>query len=793
MSANNPLSNIPQLGTGTGMMPAGGSGRFQQIDPLRVIRSHLLLLIAAGVVGVVIGAGSWFALDRYASKYTSDAALGVTLPMINENVVSKQDESIKILEPRILTEVNVIKSQETLDLLLRQPEVRETDWYAQFNDKMDQARLDLEEETLGVGHIRNTTLIRISASTRNPTDAQTLVRNLYTVYLRQVESRAASQYNTDRIAFQQKLESVQSQIRTVEAGMRRHLIEHPRSSGDDRTSVLVQELLYINSKKSEIAELLSAAQASYQQLKQRVDAGEFEPSDEEVQYIESTVAIQQIDAQLRQLRVSRQTQLDKGLGESHPLVQQIDSQILHTSDERNVEFDRQARRLFAAKVELGAQAIAVYEEQVRTFEPRINELQSQLEDMQRAMTEFETMQRELEYLELQREEARVQLTALDTIINREGSVTVKLRNPATTAEKSFPPKWYIMIPGVTILFFGIVMGLVFLRELLDQRIKAAADIKSLPDAALLGIIPDAGEDPSGKAPAERVVERQPTGLLAESYRQVRSAVLSKMDRRGYKTLAVAAAKPKAGTSSIVQNLGASMARSGRRVLIIDANFRRPSQAALNNAQDGEGLVELLGGEVGLDQAEGCIHQIEGMSLSVLPAGDVSNAAPELLETSVFRDLLARLEAGYDIILIDTPPSLLTSEAQLMCKYVDAMLLVARARTDTRGMMQRMIGQLDGQRADILGIVLNGVQASAGGYLRQNFQEFHRYRNDAGGKRGGAKRAASKPAVAATNGSSNGASAGPSAPNQADDETVIVDAMQDLDELDDMDDFDKDLS
>lgn len=792
MSANNPLSNIPQLGTGTGMMPAGGSGRFQQIDPLRVIRSHLLLLIAALVVGVVVAAGSWFALDRYVARYTSDAALGVTLPMVSDNVISPQDEAMKILEPRILTEVNVIRSQETLDLLLRQPEVRETDWYAQFNDEMDKARLDLEEWTLNINHIRNTTLIRISASTRNPTDAQTLVRNLYAVYLRQVENRAASQYNTDRVAYQQKLESVQSQIRDVEASMRRHLIEHPRSSGDDRTSVLVQELLYINSKKSEIAELLSAAQASYQQLKQRVESGDFEPSDDEVQYIQSQPAVQQIDAQLRQLRVSRQTQLDKGLLESHPLVQQIDSQILHTEREREIELDRQARMLYNAKVELGAQSIAVYEEQVRTYEPRIMELQAQLEDMQRAMTEFETMQRELEYLEVQREDARVQLTSLDTIINREGSVTVKLRNPATTAEKSFPPRWYVMIPGVTILFFGLVLGLVFLRELLDHRIKAAADIKSLPDAALLGIIPDAGEDPSGKAPAERVVERQPTGLLAESFRQVRSAVLSKMDRRGYKTLAVAAAKPKAGTSSIVQNLGASMARSGRRVLIIDANFRRPSQAALNNAPSGMGLVELLRGEAGLDRADSYIHQLDGMTLSVLPAGDVSNAAPELLETSVFRDLLARLESSYDIVLIDTPPSLLTSEAQLMCKYVDAMLLVARARTDTRGMMQRLIGQLDGQRADILGIVLNGVQASAGGYLRQNFQEFHRYRNDSGGKRGRGKTAA-MPAAAAANGSTNGSSAAPPSSEQAEDETVIVDALQDLDELDDMDGFDKDPS
>lgn len=783
MSANNPLSNIPPLGAGTGMMPSGGTGRFQQIDPLRVIRSHLILLIAAGVVGVIVGAGSWFALNKYVAKFTSNAALGVTLPVTDE-ITTPIDETMRKLEPRILTEVTVIRSQETLDLLLKQPEVRATDWYAQFNDKIDSARLDLEENTLNVNHIRDTTLIKISATTPNPADAQTIVRNLYNVHLRQVENRAASQYTKRRVALQQSYESTQSQIETVEARMRRHLIEHPRSTSDDRTSVLVQELLYMNSKRSEIGELLSAAQASYQQLQSRLESGDFEPSDDEVQYIESTIAVQQIDAQLRQLRVSRELQIDKGLGESHPLVQQIDSQIRHTENERGTEFDNQARRLFNAKVELGAQSVSIYEEQIRAYDPRINELTARLEDMQRAMTDFETMQRELESMELQREAARAQLAELDRVVLQEGTVTVQLRNPATTAEKTFPPDWYVMIPGVTVLFFGLVLGLVFLRELLDQRIKAAADIKSLSDTTLLGIIPDAGEDPSGKAPAERVVERQPTGLLAESYRQVRSAVLSKMDRRGYKTLAVAAAKPKAGTSSIVQNLGASMALSGRRVLIIDANFRRPGQAGLNNAPEGDGLVELLRGDNALPDADRFIHQVEGLSLSVLPSGDASSAAPELLESSAFRELLGQLESGYDIILIDTPPSLLTSEAQLMCKHVDAMMLVARARTDTRGMMQRLIGQLDGQRADILGVVLNGVQASAGGYLRQNFQEFDRYRVQPGKGRVARKAVpAASPAPPQSNGS-NGR-------DQAQDETVIVDALQELDELDDMDDFDKD--
>jgi len=791
MSASNPLSNIPPLGTPSGMMPPGGGGRFKQIDPLRVIRTHILLLIAALVLGAGVATAAWFVMDKYFSYYTSIATLNVSAGMTDPGSPGENGTTIlNQLEPKINTEVNTIRSQQILNNLLKQPAVEETQWYAGFNDNFEAARTDLEEDILGTGHLRDTTLIRVSATTPNPEDAQTIVRELVTVYLRQVESRAENRYNKDRVAFQRNLEGVEAQIQTVEAQIRRHLIDHPRASTNERYDVTTQELLFLNSKRSEIAELLSGAQASHNQLLKRLEEGDFEPSDDEVAQINQSLPIQQLDSQIRQLRVSRQAQLDLGMGESHAIIVQIDSQIRNLELERQDEFDVQARTIFNARIEMGAQAVAIYQEQINSFGPRIDELQARLEDLQRAITDFDTMQRELERLEEQREQSRMVIQDLDVLIRRAGNITVELRSQATTSEKSFPPKWYVMIPGLTIVLFGLVAGLVFLRELLDQRVMAAADIKTLTDTALLGIIPNAAEDPSGNSPAERIVEMQPTGLLAESYRQVRSAVLSKMDRRGYKTLAVAAAKPRAGTSSVVQNLGASMAMAGRRVLIVDANFRRPNQCKIAQAPKGPGLVELLRGEFRGDASE-CVHVCGDLSLSVLPAGNSAGAAPELLDSPAFRDLLAQLESGYDIILIDTPPSLLTSEAQLMCKHVDAIMVVARARTDTRGMIQRLIGQLDGQRADILGVVLNGVQAAAGGYLRRNFQEFHGYNRGQGGQDGLKRAKSAKPAKPAPRPASNGAPAPQSngATPHPSDETVIVDALQDHDPLEELDDLD----
>ena len=262
--------------------------------------------------------------------------------------------------------------------------------------------------------------------------------------------------------------------------------------------------------------------------------------------------------------------------------------------------------------------------------------------------------------------------------------------------------------------------------MLDQTVRSPQDLKLIPDAQLLGLVPHAKEDASSGGTAERAVERAPTGLLAESYRQIRTAVLSKMDRRGYKTLVCVAAQPDSGTSTVVQNLGMSLALNGRSVLIVDANFRRPGQHKLLGVDNDRGLVDVL--KESAELADVIVNHPDA-SLSVLPTGRSGDAPPELLEGAVFRGALGQLETQYDLILIDAPPALLTSDSQLLSKHVDAIAVVIKAGNDKRGMLNRVLGQLDGQRADILGIILSGVQASVGGYFRKSYEDFYRYRQD----------------------------------------------------------------
>jgi len=269
---------------------------------------------------------------------------------------------------------------------------------------------------------------------------------------------------------------------------------------------------------------------------------------------------------------------------------------------------------------------------------------------------------------------------------------------------------------------------IFLKEMLDQRIKSPADVKLLPKTELLGVIPDVEEDPSGRRTIEGVVTELPDGLMAEAFRHVRTQILAQMDHRGHKTLMLVGAQAACGVTALTNNLAVSLAQNGRKVLVLDANLRRPSQHELFGVAASPGLTDVLYDTESLKNA---IVNREDPNLAILPAGQNHPIMPELFEGQAFRELLPRLESDYDLILVDAPPGLLASDSELLSKTMDAVVVVVRAMGEKRGMVTRMINQLGGHRADVLGVILNRAKTSAGGYFRESYEAFYRYRNDKG--------------------------------------------------------------
>lgn len=725
MSTNNPMSNIPPLGPPTGMMPGSGPSKFKPIDPIRVLRGNWLWIVIAAVIGGAMGFGGWYVLNDKFPQYTSESQFKVD----GENIDLATGRTTPIrmaeLEPRINSEVQSILGEPILLTILNQPSVQGTDWFEQFDGDIQEALEELVKEVLRAAPIRETQLFEVRATTPNENDARVILGALTTEYNRLKDFEVSIESDRALTAARDRFYATEEAITGIQGEISRFLTNNKIETLQEITSVAAQEVQRIGESRYNAYETYNSLQASYEQLLERQEKEQFDPSDEERQIIESGPEIMNIDAELRQLRVALEVQLERFKPE-HPVIKNLEAQILATKRERADEFDEQARILFFAKVEQSAIGQQFLERTLAKLDADMLEWTKKREDNFALIQEYETLQRELIAAEEEKAKADAQIQNLLELERTRARVVVEQTITPTQAKQTFPWEPEIMIPGVLILITSIVTGLIFLRELLDQRVRSAADVKMIPDAALIGMIPSADEDRRSRRTIDRVVEQQPAGLLAESFRQVRTAVLSKMDRRGYKTVMVVSAKPRAGVTSIAQNLGASCALSGRRVLIIDANFRRPNVANLMGINGRPGLADLLTGQEDIDTAVDMVQTTSTQNLSVLPAGNSENAAVELFENPRFRELMARLESDYDLLIIDAPPALLTSDAQLLSRHVDAMLLVSRARSDTRGMLQRLYRELDGQRADILGIVLNGVQASAGGYLKRNFREFQSY-------------------------------------------------------------------
>jgi capsular exopolysaccharide synthesis family protein len=214
----------------------------------------------------------------------------------------------------------------------------------------------------------------------------------------------------------------------------------------------------------------------------------------------------------------------------------------------------------------------------------------------------------------------------------------------------------------------------------------------------------------------------PNSLISESFRQIRTNVMFSGPSESRKVLLVTSPSPDDGRSTVAVNLAATMTAGGRKVLLVDANFRQPAVGTLfGNCPDG-GLSSALVGE---GKWEELIAEVEP-GLWVMGAGPLPPNPAELLDSEQMRQLLTEMSGQFDQVIIDGPPSIVVSDANILAGQSDGVILVVRAGDNTYGLVQRCRDNLERIGAHILGAVLNGVRVSAGGYLRRNYTTFYDY-------------------------------------------------------------------
>lgn len=748
----NPLPPIPPISATTGMAPSHGSSRFKPIDPVKVVRTHLWWLVGAGVLGLALGVGAYLVMNQTSPRWTSEAYLDVKAPIGSMEERSGSGPgglSSDVIDRFKQTVAYRIRSEEILRQAIDTQLVRDTQWFKSYRSAVE-ARDALREDYLAVWPIRGSDIIQASVSTPKADDAKRILQAILDVYLRTVTSETREGIGEQLRIFSEARAKIEDDVARLDKQRRDFLVTYDLSSLNAQTSDASIVYNLLAKQNADLGFALAASREALDVLEERQKAGQLTATPEMMQQLEMMPDVLAITHRVNQLQEDVNAKIAR-YNENHKFTLDAKEALDAAKKQKAQVMELKVAEAIQAQLNGTQLQVRSLQGQIDTLAPKLREAQVRMADLNSKLAQYESIVSQVENLRETSMRYEQQIKDLEGTRERRDSMAVSLQQSPTEPEKT-SPKITVIVPGVTLLFLGVTAGLIFLKELLDQRIKSPADVKLLPDAELLGVIPDASEDPSGPTGVERVVEKYPTGLISESFREVRTAILAKMDRRGYRTLMVVAGQPRAGVSTVAHNLATSLAYNGRKVVIVDLNFRRPAQHRLVGLSNEVGLVDVLHSRTRLEDA---VTKLEGLTVSVLPTGGAADEAPECLECAAFRSVLAQLEADYDVVVIDAPPALLASESRLLAKHVDAMAIVVRAGVDQRGMVERMLKRLDGHRADILGIILNGVRSSAGGYFRQNYRDFYRYREGADLNEGRAKRSRREKAAAATAGNGNG--------------------------------------
>ncbi len=388
----------------------------------------------------------------------------------------------------------------------------------------------------------------------------------------------------------------------------------------------------------------------------------------------------------------------ESLKEKHPRLIELGKELAAVEARIREAVQGMLRSLEAQLASLEGEELAIGEEETR-IERQMGQSRRHLTDFKRLGAELTTSQ-ELYNSYLKRQnETRATSAA--------GQAGVRVIDPASVPrEPHQKPRWLLHLSIVAGILLGA--GAVLMAEQADDRIRSVREVEVFLGLDVLGEIPTLAEAGNGR---ERplLLNEDSHPLEVEAFQALRAQLVTRLeDAPSAKVIMVASAEAGEGKSTIAANLARVLATEDRRVLLLDAELRRPSMKALLGDSRGSGLEELLRGEAVLQEA---------VQASRIPRVDVLGADEELLgaadmaSSPRFRVALKAARERYDYIVIDSAPLNLNSESALIARRADATVLVVRLGRTGRTTALAAQKRLADMRVKILGAVANGGRPS----------------------------------------------------------------------------------
>lgn len=375
-----------------------------------------------------------------------------------------------------------------------------------------------------------------------------------------------------------------------------------------------------------------------------------------------------------------------------------------------------------------------YAESLGTLEKQITELSGQIDETEQRLENLgmpETTQEQTErarlemllagyrntYATLIQSYEQLRLTAAQTADN------AILFEAAEVPREPVRPRKLLNATLAGVIGAMLAVGAVFLIEYLDDTVKTPDEVAQLTGLSTLGAI--------GRMTSEEelVTLRNPLSPVSEAFRLLRTNIRYAGVDRPLRLLLVTSPTPVEGKSFVVANLAVAMAQAGIRVVVVDADLRRPRQHRIFGVHPREGLTgSLLEGTT-----NGRLQQTEVEGLMLLPGGGRPPNPAELLASRRMRELLEELAGQADVMLIDSPPVLPVADAVELARDVDGVLMVVQAGGTERAALQQAVKALEQVEANVIGVVINFIPTRRGGYYGYYYGYYYHegYREDSG--------------------------------------------------------------
>ncbi len=719
-----------------GTMPAGAPPAVGMTagDVWRVIRANFLLIIFSLIGGSALGFGTNWYLAKHYSRYTATGLVQITerRPRGIAEGGGEPQLDTSGLSIELKSQARLLHTETLFSEVLNRPAVRDTSWFKQFikvnvdgieAPDIAAAKDDLSDK-LGIALSPETKLIEVNFTYSNPQDCDTIIEELIEQHLQdqnmfraEVLRERTGDLAVTKSALMLKNNQRQDQI----SRLQEELNAEGFNTMAGHTSPRDMQLVELGEEQKNARFELNEAKSKLDTVKARLAAGEDPPEVE--QAIMEDRRIQQLHDEIDGLQ-AQVSGMDVGENNrqyqsaTHNLAM-LQKQLDDVESERRVKL----REAVTSKLEQAQQAAQM---SLDASTQKMEDSKASLGQLDFKLFQFYQAKQDQENITIQLQTIDKQLEDADEETRGKDLATIQwAQHPLKPDIPSFP-KLAIFLPAGAAIGLVLSLAIAFARELMDQTVRSPRDISRVGQMTLLGMIPHEDDDPQvANVPLPLVIASAPTSIIAEQFRQVRTRLQHASSLETTRSLLITSPGPGDGKSTVATNLAAGLALNGRRILLVDANFRRPQLQKIFNIGNDLGFSTALASPENFDTA---VHQTSVMNLDVIPTGPKPANPTELMESQLLVDFIDKALEEYDHVIFDSGPLLFVSETVALAPRVDGVVTVVRARANSRGLLQRMRDSLRQLKAEHLGIVLNAVRSQGGGYYGRNIKTYYEYQN-----------------------------------------------------------------